>query len=381
MDTVIETVGLDQKIVAIQADLLDEYASAHDHPWIIGFSGGKDSTLVTQLVLEMLLTLPPRQRVRPVHIVANDTLVEAPLVAQHLDRMLDRIRSASETLRLPVTVVKTMPKTDQTFWVNLIGRGYPSPSRTFRWCTDRMKIQPTSHYIREQVASNGKVVLLLGVRREESATRAVSVNRYSNGERLNDHNTLAGCLVYRPIVDITTEEVWQILLQRRPPWGGSHRELVTLYRNGQGGECPLVLDKDDAPSCGTSSSRFGCWTCTVVAKDRSMEGFIDAGYAHLEPLMEFRDWLAEIRNDPSRRAAHRRTGKVTHLADGSLVPGPFTLSARQEILEILLRTQDRVGEPLISPEEIRVIQDIWAEDAVRGLSQIAETPGPLETEQ
>lgn len=379
MDTVIEAVGLHQKIAHIQADLLDEYASAHDHPWIIGFSGGKDSTLVTQFVLEMLLTLPPRQRIRPVHIVANDTLVEAPLVAQHLDRMLDRIRSASETLRLPVTVVKTMPKKDQTFWVNLIGRGYPSPSRTFRWCTDRMKIQPTSHYIREQVASNGKVVLLLGVRREESATRAVSVNRYSNGERLNDHNTLSGCLVYRPIVDITTEEVWQILLQRRPPWGGSHRELVTLYRNGQGGECPLVLDKDDAPSCGTSSSRFGCWTCTVVAKDRSMEGFIDAGYAHLEPLMELRDWLAEIRNDPSRRAAHRRTGKVTHLADGSLVPGPFTLAARQEILEVLLRTQDRVGEPLISAEEIRLIQDIWAEDAVQGLSQMTELLSPSET--
>lgn len=371
MEVLTDVEDLDRKIAGVQADLLEEYAADHDYPWIIGFSGGKDSTLVAQFTLEMLLALPPRRRTRPVHIVANDTLVEAPLVAQHLDRMLGRIRSASETLRLPVTVVKTTPRTEQTFWVNLIGRGYPSPSRTFRWCTDRMKIQPTSLYIRDQAAASGRVILLLGVRREESSTRAVSVNRYSNGERLNAHNTLAGCMVYRPIVDFTTDEVWQILLQRRPPWGGSHRELVTLYRNGQGGECPLVLDKNDAPSCGTSSSRFGCWTCTVVVKDRSMEGFIDAGYAHFEPLLELRDWLAEIRNDPARRAAHRRTGKVTHLADGSLVPGPFTLAARREILEALLATQSRVGETLITPDEIRVIEDIWAEDAARGLPSLS----------
>jgi DNA sulfur modification protein DndC len=357
---------LEDKLASAKAELLDEYQARHGYPWIIGFSGGKDSTLVTQLAFEMLLDLPPSARTRPVHIVANDTLVEAPLVAAHLDQMLERLRAAAPVLRLPVTVVKTTPKADQTFWVNLIGRGYPSPSRTFRWCTDRMKIQPTSQYIRSQVAENGQVILLLGVRREESSTRAVSVNRYSNGERLNTHNDLAGCLVFRPIVDLTTEEVWQILLQRRPPWGGSHRQLVTLYRNGQGGECPLVIDKSDAPSCGTSSSRFGCWTCTVVTKDRSMEGFIDAGHENLEPLMDLRDWLAEIRNDPERRMAHRRSGKVSHLADGSLIPGPFTLAARREILGRLLDTQRAVGDELISASEIAEIEKIWAEDASRG---------------
>lgn len=368
MDGFGDVLSLDDKIDIVLADLLDEYRADHDFPWIIGFSGGKDSTLVVQLVFEMLLDLAPSERRRAVHVVANDTLVEAPLVAQHLDRMLTRIRAAAETLSLPVTVVKTMPKTDQTFWVNLIGRGYPSPSRTFRWCTDRMKIQPTSHYIRTQAAASGQVILLLGVRREESSTRAVSVNRYSNGERLNSHNDLAGCLVYRPVVDFTTEDVWQTLLQRRPPWGGTHRELVTLYKNGQGGECPLVLDKNDAPSCGTSSSRFGCWTCTVVVKDRSMEGFIEAGHTHLEPLMDLRENLVAYRSDPTRRMAHRRTGKVTHLADGSLIPGPFTLAARREILEELLDTQRRVGEVLITDAEIAEIDRIWAEDAARGLA-------------
>lgn len=366
-----ESDELERKLDATRADMREEYGADHRTPWIIGFSGGKDSTLVLQLVVEMLLELAPSERGREVHVVSNDTLVEAPLVADHVHRVLERLRSAVAAMRLPVTVVQTTPREDQTFWVNLIGRGYPSPSRTFRWCTDRMKIQPTSHYIRSQVAQNGEVILLLGVRREESATRAVSVNKYSNGDRLNDHNDLQGCKVYRPIVSFTTEEVWETLLQRRPPWGGSHRELVTLYKDGQGGECPLVLSKEDTPSCGTSSSRFGCWTCTVVVKDRSMSGFIEAGHENLEPLMDFRDWLAEIRSDGERRMAVRRSGRTTHLADGSLVPGPFTLVARREILDRLLGVQSVVGRELITPDEVARIEAIWADDASAAMKRDA----------
>lgn len=360
--------SIEDKLARARTELMAEYRADNRYPWIIGFSGGKDSTLVLQLVFEMLLDLAPSDRVRPVHVVANDTLVESPLVMGHLDRMLARLREVVEPLRLPITVVKTQPLPEQTFWVNLIGRGYPSPSRSFRWCTDRMKIQPTSHYIRSQVAENGQVILLLGVRREESATRAVSVNRYSNGERLNPHNDLKGCLVFRPIVDFTTDEVWELLLQRRPPWGGTHRDLVTLYRNAQGGECPLVIDKSDAPSCGTSSSRFGCWTCTVVVKDRSMGGFIEAGFENLAPLMDFRDWLAEMRNDNTKRMARRRNGRAMYMADGSLVPGPFTFEARAEILQRLLEVQDRVGDTLITEAEINTIKRIWSVDAAEDIA-------------
>lgn len=228
-----------------------------------------------------------------------------------------------------------------------------------------MKIQPTSSYILSEAANNGAAILLLGVRREESATRAMSVDRYSSEGRLNPHNSLHGCLVFRPIVDFTTEEVWELLLQRKPPWGGSHRNLVTLYRNAQGGECPMVLDKDDAPSCGTSSSRFGCWTCTVVVKDRSMEGFIESGNDELEPLLDFRDWLAEIRNDATRRMARRRSGAIAHLADGSLIPGPFTMEARREILDRLLQLQEIVGQELIQSDEVEEIKRLWTEDAMR----------------
>lgn len=364
-----EGMSLGAKLGGIMSQLKEEYLQEHRTPWIIGFSGGKDSTLLAQLVLEMLLSLPPRRRTRSVHVVANDTLVESPVIARHLDQVLDRIRKAVVPLRLPVVVAKTIPEVDQTFWVNLIGRGYPSPSRIFRWCTDRMKIAPTTTYIKSQVAESGEAILLLGVRRTESTQRARSVGRYDNGQRLNPHNSLLNCFVFKPIVELSTDEVWQTLLQSSPPWGGTHRELVTMYRNAGGGECPLVTDKSEAPSCGTASSRFGCWTCTVVEKDKSAESFIEAGYGDLEPLLEFRDWLKAIRENGSMRSATRRNGTLNFVGEGRLIPGPFTLEARREILDRLLAIQEEVGIALISSEEIGAIRKIWAEDTVLLLEQ------------
>jgi DNA sulfur modification protein DndC len=359
--------------------LREEYSALHSFPWIVGFSGGKDSTIVAHLVFEVLLSLPRSERRRPVHVVSNDTLVESPLVIGHIGAVQAEMRRAAEAFDLPVSVVTTRPDQDSTFWVNLIGRGYPSPNRTFRWCTDRMKIQPTSRYIRQQVDAAGQVILLLGVRRDESATRAGTVARYDNGQRLNRHNDLPGCMVFRPIVDITIDDVWEFLGSRRPPWGGSHDALVLLYRNAQGGECPVVTQKSDVPSCGTSSSRFGCWTCTVVEKDRSLEGFVEAGFSEFAPLLDFRDWLAGIRNDPTRRMARRRDGRVTITANGTFVPGPYTLATRQEIMNRLLALQNEACRPLITISEITRIRELWAEDALIGSERIAAEHADINT--
>ncbi|MCX8098783.1 MAG: DNA phosphorothioation system sulfurtransferase DndC [Casimicrobiaceae bacterium] len=349
---------------ACRRALAEEYAADHAIPWIVGFSGGKDSTVVAHLVFEHLLSLPRSERKRKVHIVANDTLVESPLVIGHVKAVLDEIRRAATAFDLPVVVATTAPDVDQTFWVNLIGRGYPPPNRSFRWCTDRMKIQPTIQYIKREVDSSGSVILLLGVRRAESAARAASVSRYDNGERLNRHNDLPGCWVFRPIVDLTTDDIWDFLGSEAPPWGGSHARLIKLYRDSGGGECPVVTAKSDAPSCGTSSPRFGCWTCTVVKKDRSLSGFVDSGFQELAPLLDFRDWLVRIRNDPERRLARRRDGRFTLTQSGVHIPGPFTIATRAEILEKLLALQERVGLELISTTEVERIRSLWVEDAL-----------------
>ena len=354
----------DDALACIRQEIREEYAEPHGKPWIIGFSGGKDSTLVAHLVVEHLVSLPRSERIRTVHVVANDTLVESPLVMEHIRIGLAEIKKAAQAFDLPVAVAKTAPETNQTFWVNLIGRGYPSPNRNFRWCTDRMKIQPTSNYIREQTSISGEVILLLGVRRSESAARASIAARYDNGSRLNRHNDLPGCLVFRPILELDTDDVWEFLAENKPPWGGSHDRLIQLYRDAGGGECPVVTSAADAPSCGTTSSRFGCWTCTVVEKDKSLAGFVDSGFDQFMPLLEFRDWLVEIRNDPSRRLARRRNGRVTITKTGVFVPGPFNMATRGEILDRLLALQEQSEMVLISQSEIERIRELWVEDVI-----------------
>ena len=272
------------RLDGIVTDLREAYLG-DTRPWILGFSGGKDSTMVVQLVYYMLANLAPGDRHKHVHVLASDTRVETPAIAARIRRELASLGAAAERDKLPMTTQVVYPKLNDTFWVSLIGRGYPSPTALFRWCTDRLKIRPVSDFVRTVVSRSGSVVVVLGARKQESATRAQAMRaRVIENQRFRPHRDLPNAWVYTPVEDLTTNEVWIYLLQVPSPWGGDNRGLVTLYRRAAGGECPLVIDKS-TPSCG--HSRFGCWTCTVVARDRSMEALVEPGQEYREPLVWF----------------------------------------------------------------------------------------------
>jgi DNA sulfur modification protein DndC len=343
--------GIDEIIGEIQ----DLY-KVDSRPWVVGFSGGKDSTALLQVVFYALLKLPPNDRAKPVHVVSNDTRVEIPQVSAMVVDTLHKIEEAAEEQGLPFVVAQTTPEIDQTFFVNLIGRGYPSPNTRFRWCTERMKIDPTSEYIQRVVNERGEVIILLGARKAESTTRAQVMQAHAiQGSPLRRHSTLPRCYVYAPIEDWTTPEVWAFLLQAPSPWGGDNKALFRLYSKADGGECPLVIDST-TPSCG--NSRFGCWVCTVVKDDKAMQGFVDSGEADLEPLLRFRTFLKEVRSKREWRERVRKNGDVRN-QKGEEVWGPFTLEARKEILRLLLETERRVGYQLISVDELLLIQRFW----------------------
>ena len=373
LDTPVGTYFWDKVVASVREEYL---SGTQDYPWIIGFSGGKDSTVVAQAVFEALLQIPPSLRKRHIHLVSNDTQVESPMVMAHLTKVQMAIASMAESFRLPVTVVTTRPAPDQTFWTLLIGKGYPSPNQTMRWCTDRLKIKPTSRYILDNVSKHGAAIVILGVRLDESESRRNSINKFQNlaGSNLSHHSELPGAYIYRPIVDLTVDDVWEVLGSLEPPWGGTHRDLIQLYRDAEGGECPVVLSKDEAAGCGTANSRFGCWTCTVVEKDKSLQGFVDLGNHHFSALIEFRQWIKDIRNDLRYRSIERRNGEITFNSRGEQIqhiPGPFTMQARKMILDKLLATQAEYGDTLISDDEIQRIHAIWAED----ISKSAKSEG------
>ena len=281
---------LSRSFLAQLEDQIREVYCGDNRPWVIGYSGGKDSTTALQLVWNALKALPQELRKKPVYVISSDTLVETPMIVDYVDRTLDQINVSAKAAGLPISSHKVIPETNDTFWVNLIGRGYPVPSTQFRWCTERLKISPANAFILDRVAEFGEVVMVLGVRSAESSTRAqvMSLHKIS-GSYLSRHSTLPKAFVYTPIEPFTVDDVWTYLLQVPSPWGGNNRDLVTLYRNAQAGECPLVVDTT-TPSCG--NSRFGCWVCTVVNRDASMEAMVENGEEWLEPLLEFRNRLS-----------------------------------------------------------------------------------------
>ena len=360
---------LPARLAAIKHVIREEYQRDHEYPWLVAYSGGKDSTLLLQLVWDVVAGLPPKARKRPVIVVGNDTLVESPLVIEHLRESMKEIASAGQCRELPITTKMTVPAIDQTFWVSVIGRGYIPPTRNFRWCTDRMKILPTNRLLEEVGWSADGTILLVGTRRAESQNRRRSMNKRGvSSYELNKHNKVENCWMFAPLADLEDNDVWMTLLQYPPPWGGSHRKLITLYRNAGGGECPLVITKEQAPSCGSSSPRFGCWTCTVVQKDRSLRGLIDSGYRDtekMEALFDFREWLITLREDNANRLPFRRDGWVKRRSDGSRVYGPFRLRIRRMILKKLRELEEQVGEQLILQGEINCIEDIWWRDEIR----------------
>nr|VFJ70074.1 MAG: DNA sulfur modification protein DndC [Candidatus Kentron sp. FW] len=330
------------------SELHDLYHS-DDRPWVVAFSGGKDSTLLLQLVFDLLLRIGDRAS-KPVHVVSSDTRVEAPNIGAYLKGTLARIEEGGGQHNLDLHAHLVSPEPQDSFWGRLIGKGYPSPTRWFRWCTTKMKILPTRNVMERITRESGSAVLLLGTRTNESNERGRRMRGKEYTARgLNSHYEIPNVLVASPIVDWTNDEVWEYLVSHNPPpWGGNHDFLLQLYRQAAGGECPIVLDLN-MPSCG--GSRFGCWTCTVVKEDRSMQGFIDSGETWMQPLIMFRNWLKEIRERPDWRSPTRR--------DGSTGLGPFLPIKRIEILRKLLALEKTVGELLVSDGELRYIQSQW----------------------
>src|SRR5262245_58998080 len=63
---------------------------ADSRPWVIGYSGGKDSTAVVQHVWNALLALPREKLTKPVYVISSDTLVESPVIVEQIRTTLQR---------------------------------------------------------------------------------------------------------------------------------------------------------------------------------------------------------------------------------------------------------------------------------------------------
>lgn len=364
-----------------------------DVPWVVGYSGGKDSTAVLQIVWMALASLPPASRNKTVHVITTDTLVENPVVSTWVGASLDVLREQAVTEGLPIEPHRLTPAVEDTFWVNLIGRGYPAPRPKFRWCTERLKIKPSNAFIRSVVRRHGEAVLVLGTRKAESQARAKSMAAAETGrvrDRLSPNQSLPNSLVYSPVEDWTSDDVWGFLMQVDNPWGYSNRDLLTMYQGASAdGECPLVVD-GTTPSCG--DSRFGCWTCTLVDQDKSMTAMIsnDEEKEWMLPLLELRNALDVIDDKPLRD--FRRMNGSVQLFHDEPIHGPYLQRVREDWLRRLLAAQEHIRAHgpaqmrdivLVTVAELEEIRRIWVvdkhefEDTLPGLyAEVTSRPYP-----
>lgn len=409
---------VDHEKISSTKDQIKSMYMMDNRPWVVGYSGGKDSTVVVQLVFQALSELRKEQLHKKVYVISSDTRVETPLIISSIEDTLNRIQAKANELQLPIECHKVRPEIDNSFWSYLIGKGYPPPRQKFRWCTDRLKIDPANQFILEKVSEHGEIVMVLGVRENESNTRDQVLKSHSiEGKVLMRHSTLQNAYVYAPIRDFSLDDVWDYLLDDAypSPWGSNNHDLRDLY-DSSNSECPLIVDKDikeSAGSCG--NSRFGCWVCTVVTKDKALIGFIESGYEWLVPLLEFRNNLTKYREVREYRQKYRMKGQVylttvnkdeIDKSKYTIIPedqlgdyiakkkidlatveelyllvedqegnykqlglGPFTIKAREMILRELLETQKKVQEmkkdpqfELITIEELKTIRRHWRSD-------------------
>lgn len=346
-------------------EIIEEMKLVYKHdnrPWLIGFSGGKDSTLLTCLVFEMLMQLEPGEITKSVYIVSSDTMVENPIVSSYMHRMSSMISEHGKKYKVEGHIV--VPEIEKTFWSCVIGLGYPTPEAPgFRWCTDKLKIKPLNKFVTDTINNNGEIVMLLGVRKAESSYRARGIKaREIEGKLLIPHTDIKNAYVYNPLTEIPNNRIWEYLLSGDAitPWGSDNKYLFSLYQGENLGEEQSALGEIDKDRIAvTGNSRFGCWICTMVKEDKSLKNFIDCGEEWLKPLRDFRNWLLDIRENPEYREKRRRNGSVYVKEDGELGFGSFNMNARKEILRRLLKLEKQTGLDLITVEELRTIDRIW----------------------
>lgn len=319
-------------------------------PITIGFSGGKDSSAVVKLMWACALDL--KSECPPLNVVYCDTEVENPVIDRHVKTTLSSLQREAQAAKIDLHCKVIRPAVHQAFFVRIIGRGYPTPTNSFRWCTKDIRIRPFQTYLS---GSNSPPLVAIGTRYGESAQRDRSLRKHANEptkspfiQRQREGGKETSLLT--PIIDYDTADVWELLCEFVGPSSIDVDALSRLYRDGSG-ECPAIRDFTDKPC---SKARFGCWTCTVVRRDKSAEHMIESGYEELLPYYELRSWLSEFRNDLQNRCSTRRNGR-----EG---PGPFTIAARHEILGRVLELETKTGQTIIADAQFKEIKRLVASD-------------------
>ncbi|HWK86665.1 MAG TPA: phosphoadenosine phosphosulfate reductase family protein [Xanthobacteraceae bacterium] len=311
--------------------------------WTLGFSGGKDSSAILCLIYSELIKFAGKKPT--LEILYCDTRTENPIVDSYVKKFLRRIKLEALKDKLDIRVVIVTPKYDQTFFARVLGRGYPPPTNSFRWCTTNLRIRPVERYLLDR----HDALVILGVRENESKQRDRYLSTHTNKFWMKADSANSR-IYYTPIRALNTEDVWDAIFFTNYPRSLPRDKLWNLYADA-GGDCPIVKSPDASPC---ASGRFGCWTCTVVRRDKSGESLLKKGHLQMEDFLKFRQLLLDVRNNPKFRWPRRRRGH-----EGL---GPLTIQARKKLLAALKKIEAKHFKKILHKQELKYISDQWKAD-------------------
>jgi len=346
------------KRMIAMGETLKAYADG-EQPWVVTFSGGKDSTVALDIVIRSIMQLKkfnPSALKRPVYLLTAQTnldFVTDPLKQEDLLRIQEIINKNE----LPVSIREVSAPIEKSFMYLTIGRGYPLPkSRMNRWCTERLKIEPAQ----KETKDVSPEITVLGVRLSETSERRRSIEGHRTSEFYSDG-------VFMPIVNFTLDDIWTYLVKEGTAWGNAEK-LGQLYKDATG-ECGLrqkkagAGEKNDDP-CG---ARTGCIICPVITIDKSSQEFAKS-HPWLQPYVDLRNLMIAMYKNPKNKAGRMRDGKVLEYGQGT-----FTVKARMQLYEAVKRAESdneylarlhgAVPQKLIYSEELdSLIQKQWTDD-------------------
>ena len=157
---------------------------------IVSFSGGKDSTVTSNLVRRALKN-------HDIMHVFGDTTLEFPTTYKYLSNFKNK------SISPPFMTAKNTETVDESKFFNLSERFGP-PSRVISWCCTIFKTGPIGDFFRN-VADNGEVFTYYGIRREESNSRR-------NYDKISRSPKISGQIVASPIIDWKDIDIWLYLL-------------------------------------------------------------------------------------------------------------------------------------------------------------------------
>lgn len=355
-------------------EIFKEYYLKDNRPLCIAFSGGKDSTALIFLLLEVLTEIKKEEKLsKKTYIINSNTLSELPPLLEHLEKSLKKIQLYADEKDLNIRVCEVIPQDKHTLNVQLLGVGMPPPSMNFRWCTTKLKVWPIEKKLKE-LFPDGKFISVVGSRRDESSDRKkriIKQSKVNSHLKINDRFPNADNLY--PIEFWNTRNIWEYILNQNDNiidtsflW-----ELYSDASNKDAKECSFVGAGGkhiDEGKIGCGQSRFGCWQCYVVRdNDKSLDGLLKSGYPDMELYKEYRDFYwnftqkgwENTRDVYSHRTQQREFFDEKYNREGMTKAKGIMLKIRIKFLEKLLKLDSKLTYNLITLNEIKLIQERW----------------------